>query len=168
VAWLTGRPLQLVCGAWLAAPPLLVLPAAATAKQPSAASPAGVVRAFYHYHFAHDMAFTPVTVRRRAPWLAPELLALCRAYFAAPAAKDEVPAIDGDPFTDSQEYPTSFRVGAAQASGDSAVVTVTFAWSAGETRGVTVVLTRRARGWRIADLRYEGGDTFRSLLSTRR
>lgn len=97
----------------------------------------------------------------------PDLLGLCRAYFAAPSPADEAPEIDGDPFTDSQEYPTSFRVGAAAMSGDTALVPVRFSWKSGDQRSVTVVLVPLG-GWRIADLRYERGETLRSELSAKR
>ena len=111
------------------------------------------------------MAFTRATVRRRERWLAPDLLALCRAYFAAPSQADEPPAIEGDPFTDSQEYPTTFRVGAATVAGDTALVPVSFSWKGGGIQpGVTVVLTRGG-GWRIADVRFARGGTLRDLLS---
>jgi hypothetical protein len=147
----------------LAALAVLALPAFGAAQQP-AASPAAVVRAFYQFHFAHDMAFTRAALRRRERWLAPDLLALCRTYFATPSPAGEVPEIDGDPFTDSQEYPSSFRVGAAAVTGDTALVPVTFLWKAGDRRTVTVVLVLRG-GWKIADLRYERGETLRSELA---
>ena len=149
----------------LAALAVLALPALGAARQ-SAAPPAAVVRAFYRFHFAHDMAFTRAALRRRERWLAPDLLALCRAYFAAPSPADEVPEIDGDPFTDSQEYPSSFRVGEAAVAGDTALVPVTFLWKAGDRRTVTVVLVPRG-GWKVADLRYERGDTLRGELAAR-
>jgi hypothetical protein len=50
-------------------------------------------------------------VGAKRAWLAPELLDLCKAYFKKPVPADDVPEIDGDPFTDSQEYPKLFRVG---------------------------------------------------------
>lgn len=157
-------PIRVRRSSWLAA---LLLAGAATAARPQspAAAPVSVVRAFYRFHFAHDMAFTRAAVRQRARWLTPDLNALCRAYFAAPSPADEPPAIDGDPFTDSQEYPASFRLGAATVAGDTALVPVTFSWKDGDTQpGVTVVLTRRD-GWRIADIRFARGGTLRDLLS---
>ncbi|MGA2382487.1 MAG: DUF3828 domain-containing protein [Gemmatimonadales bacterium] len=149
----------------LAALAALCLPAIGAAQQP-AARPADVVRTFYRFHFAHDMAFTRSAVRRREGWLSSDLLALCRAYFAASSPTDEVPEIDGDPFTDSQEYPASFRVGAARVAGDTAQVPVTFSWKAGDRRVVTVVLVAR-RDWKIADVRYERGETLRGELTTK-
>ncbi|HEX9147704.1 MAG TPA: hypothetical protein VF958_00955 [Thermoanaerobaculia bacterium] len=88
-------------------------------------TPSATVRAFYAFHFAHDMAFTPESVRVKNRWLAPVLVDLCESYFRRPASSEEVPEIDGDPFTDSQEYPKRFRVGAARVSGEAARVPVT-------------------------------------------
>ncbi len=143
---------------------LLLAPPAARAQTPR--TPAAVVRAFYRFHFAHDMAFTRAAVRRRERWLTPDLLGLCHAYFAAPSPAGEPPSIDGDPFTDSQEYPSTFRVGAAAVTGDTALVPVTFLWKAGDRRVVTVVLVTRG-GWKIADLRYDSGGTLRGELTAK-
>jgi hypothetical protein len=142
-----------------------LLPVAAVAAGRAGRSPTEVVRAFYAFHFAHDMAFTRSAVRRRAAWLAPDLLAMCRAYFAKPDQPDEVPDIDGDPFTDSQEYPRSFRVGTAAIAGDTARVRVTFVFAGGDRRGVTVVLTARAGSWLIWDVEYGAEPSLRKLLA---
>lgn len=154
--------------AWLAAVPILLLAAPASAAPRHAApapAPAAVVRAFYRYHFAHDMAFTDSEVRRRERWLSPDLLALCRAYFARPAPADEPREIDGDPFTDSQEYPYHYRVDAAKQLGDTAQVPVSFSWPAGAHRRVTVVLVRSGGAWLIADVRYDSGSSLREELA---
>jgi hypothetical protein len=136
---------------------------------PPAASeaPAAVARAFYAFHFAHDMGFTEASVRRRSRWLAPDLLARCRGYFARPETPGDVPPIDGDPFTDSQDYPEGFRVGDATVRGDTALVPVTMTWPGAEARAVTLVLMRGTRGWRIADVRYASGPPLRDLLVSR-
>jgi len=150
----------------LVGPGACPLPAAAGASSsPAATSPAvSVVHAFYTFHFSHGMGFTEEGVRARAAWLAPDLLAKCAAYFKKPAAKDEVPDIDGDPFTDSQEYPGSFRVGQARTSGSVAMVPVVLSWPDRERR-VQVELHAVRGSWKISDLIYEGGESFRQLLS---
>jgi hypothetical protein len=130
-----------------------------------AKTPVATVRAFYAFHFAHDMAFTPESLRAKADWLAPDLLELSEKYFEMPTSPDEAPAIDGDPFTDSQEYPTSFRVGAARVSGEAAWVPVRLAWRHGPSRSVTVHLVRIARRWRVWDVRWPDGASFRDLLA---
>ncbi len=142
----------------------LVLVAAPPATAQGARTPEAVVRAFYTYHFAHDMAFTPAAIRRRSRWLAPDLLEQIRVYFATPGPADQPSTIDGDPFTDSQEYPRTFRVGTATARGDSAFVPVTVAWPEGDRRVVTNVLVMSRGAWKIADLRFADGGTLRKLL----
>lgn len=145
---------------------LALAPARAVAADQSGPTPDAVVHAFYRYHFAHDMAFTKAAVRLRSQWLAPDLIALCDAYFAAPLPADEVPEIDGDPFTDSQEPPYRFRVGAAKRSGDSAFVPVTFVFpEAGRQRHLTLVLVRAGGVWRIADVRYQYRPSLRQELT---
>ena len=145
---------------------LVTLPAArAIVAQAPTATPEAVVGAFYAYHFAHDMAFTAAGVRRRACWLTADLLALCRDYFARPSPADEVPAIDGDPFTDSQDTPKSFQVRAGTAAADTALVPVALSWGAGDRREVTAVLVKRAGRWRITDVRYADEPSFRRQLA---
>jgi hypothetical protein len=145
---------------------LLLLPARAAPQQ--AASPAqAVTRAFYAYHMAHNAAFTPAAVRRRARWLSPALLEDCRAYFAVPRPADEVPPIDGDPFTDSQDYPATYRVGPATTAGDTARVSVSFTWTGGDRRAVSVDLVRAGGAWRIDDVRPSEGPSLRELLASK-
>ncbi len=129
-------------------------------------TPAATVRAFYAFHFAHDMAFTPESVRAKADWLAPDLLSLCESYFERPTSPDEVPPIDGDPFTNSQEYPKRFRVGAARVSGEAAWVPVRLEWSRGRPRSVTAHLVRIAGRWRVWDVRFAEGASLRRLLES--
>jgi hypothetical protein len=139
---------------------------AAQARAPlTAAEAADAVRAFYTFHFAHDMAFTRAAVRARSRWLSPDLLGHIRAYFARPSDPNEVPAIDGDPFTDSQEYPRTFQVVIATVEGDAALVQVSMLWPRADRRIVTVVLAAVGGAWRIADVRYVGGEpSLRQLL----
>jgi hypothetical protein len=165
-----GIPAALAAQRPAAPPPAQRPGAAAQARIPLAAAAtaaAATVWAFYAFHFSHDMAFTRAAVRARRPWLSPDLLARCRAYFAKPDDPNEVPAIDGDPFTDSQEYPRTFRVGAATVEGDTARVPVAMVWPGTDGRIVTVVLVSVGGAWRIADVRYAGGEpSLRELLAS--
>lgn len=138
--------------------------AAADATPPAAASPTGVVRAFYTFHFAHDMGFTDASVQAKAAWLAPELIDLCRAYFKKPQSPDEVPDVDGDPFTDSQEYPKSFRVGRSATSGKTAKVPVVLSWPH-QQRTISVQLTEQHGSWKISNIVYGKSGSLRALLS---
>jgi hypothetical protein len=123
-----------------------------------------VVASFYSFHLAHDMGFSAGNVSRRAAWLSPGLLTLCKAYFARPSSPDLVPGVDGDPFTDSQEYPETFQVGQVRLSGNGATVTVSLSGRETRPRSVRVVLVLVKGSWLIDDVRYGSGPSFRKLL----
>jgi len=114
------------------------------------------------------MGFTADAAKARAAWLSPELQKICASYFALPGMPDEVPVIDGDPFTDSQEYPNSFRVGAPRVSGATALMPVSFQWPDGRKRSVTVELVMNSRRWLIDDIRYSDGRSLRNLISKKK
>lgn len=118
-------------------------------------------------HFAGDMGFTPATVARKAACLSPGLQQDIAAYFMRPAAPDEAPAINGDPFTDSQEYPSRFSLGLARIRGEHAEVPVYLGGQGhdGRRQQLTLLLLREPDGgWRIDDLRYADGSALRALL----
>lgn len=133
---------------------------AQTAKPQDAATKA--VRTFYAYHLAHNKDFTARNIQLRKRFLTAELYGLLikelkRQAAASKAHPDEAPDFEGDPLTDSQEYPDSFRVGSAEAAGDLAKVTVTLLWSARTSRGrdkrdIVVELSKGASGWLIHDI----------------
>jgi len=126
----------------------------------SGTDPVQTVQSFYDYHFKHDMGFGAPEVKARKAWLAPELYALIMKVIKKPVPKGDAPDIEGDIFTDSQEYPTSFHVGNAAVKKETARVEMTFNWSR-EKRHVTLILTRIEHEWRIVDIDY--GD-HRSLV----
>ena len=144
---------------------VLTLALPASAEGPATPTPVSTAKAFYTYHLTHDMGFTPGNLEKRTAWLAPGLLAACRTYFAQPKSKDEAPAIEGDPFTDSQEYPKSFKAGTPRISGQSAVVPVTFSGPGAQTRTVQVVLSITKGSWLITNVRYGKGRSLRASLS---
>jgi hypothetical protein len=110
-----------------------------------------------------DMGFTPESVARKRSLLTPGLGGAIGTYFARPFPEDEVPPIAGDPFTDSQEYPTRFTLGPSASGGADAVVAVSFAGDVRHRR-VDFVLRREEERWLLDDLRYEDGSTLRALL----
>jgi hypothetical protein len=129
--------------------------------QPS--TPSGVMQAFLERHFAGDMGFDRKTVAAKQQWLTDTLARAVARYFARPSRPDEAPAIDGDPFTDSQEYPTRFAVSEAQLR--STVANVSVRMSDGyRDRNIVFVLHQQRGQWRIADVRYDRGPTFLALL----
>lgn len=141
---------------------LLLMPVAATSA-PAPNTPAVVVQQLFADHFMNDMGFTRATVARKRAWLTPGLNQEIDAYFRRPSVPDQVPVIDGDPFTNTQEYPTAFAVGAA--TQDAAKATVPVVMTVGPTRRtVQVQLVRQGAAWLVDDLTYEDNMTFRALL----
>jgi len=142
---------------------LLVLgsPALAQTTKPEDAASRSV-RSFYTYHLAHNKDFTVRNIQLRKRFLTPELYNLLlkelkRQAAASKAHPDEAPDYEGDPLTDSQEYPDSFRVAKAEMAGDVAKVTLNLQWSARTSRGVdkrdiTVEATKGATGWLVNDI----------------
>lgn len=143
----------------------LVLVSAAFAA--SVASPKVIVDEFYKYHFSHDMAFTPEAVQQRAAWLTPALKDACRVYFGLPSDPDEVPDIDGDPFTGSQEYPDAYSTGPAEVKDDTARVPLTFTWKEDHHTTNGVAILKNVEGhWLIDDVEFPDQDSIRKLLAT--
>lgn len=129
----------------------------------SADSPAGRVQALLERHFSGDMGFDAGTAQTKAPFQSKALNRRFAAYLAQPRSPDRVPPIDGDPYTDSQEYPTRFAVGPARMQHNRARVPVRFAdgWS---QRTVIYELAREAGAWRVDDLEYGSGGRLGALL----
>lgn len=135
----------------------------ATGARAPAHTPAGRVEALLERHFSGPRAMNAATAPTRAPFQTQRLNRLITAYLARPRSPDLVPPIDGDPYTDSQEYPTRFAVGAARVCRKRAQVPVRFAdaWS---QRTVIYELTRVKGGWRVDDLDYGQGGRLSALL----
>ncbi len=116
-------------------------------------------------HFSTDMGFSPAHWQALQPRLSSALRERLVRYFAQPFPDDEVPPINGDPLTDSQEYPTRFRVDAATPQGDSASVPVTMldGW---QSRSLRLQLVREQDQWRLDDIVYERGERFSTLLTS--
>lgn len=125
--------------------------------------PVEVVRALFADHFKHTMGFTKASLARKSKWLSPDLLARLNAELARPGNPDEVPNIDGDPFTDSQEYPKHFVVGKAMNEGGLTRVPVTFSGN-GPKQMVVALLRKTGGSWSVDDLAYQDGKTLRGQL----
>ncbi|MBM3521977.1 MAG: DUF3828 domain-containing protein, partial [Alphaproteobacteria bacterium] len=132
-----------------------------------ARSPEAVVQRLLVDHFTHDMAFTPETAARKRRVFTAGLNAAVARYFAQDFAKDEPPPINGDPITNSQDYPTRFAIARAMSAGAKAAVRVAFA-DEGRTQPIDFRLRRDDGGtWRIDDIVYPDGSTFRQALASR-
>jgi len=141
----------------------LVLSLPALGVEPAAANSlaAQTVREFYRFHFHHDMGFSEAGLKARAKWIDASLYDLLLRELKKPQSPDEVPDIDGDPFTCSQEYPNKIRVTKATGSGDTAEVAVVFQWPKGGNppRPATIKLLKDAKSgsWKIANIVLEDG-----------
>jgi hypothetical protein len=141
----------------------LGVPAAARAQPASPQDPAAkAVRAFYTFHLSHNKDFTVRNIGLRKRFLTAELYDLLlkelkRQARESKAHPDEAPEFEGDPLTDSQEYPDSFRVVTSEVDGNTAKVTVTLLWSARTSRGrdkrnIVVEVSKTASRWLINDV----------------
>jgi hypothetical protein len=128
-----------------------------------AATPAEIVQELLVTHFTHDMGFTRGSVAHKRRFLSATLQARITRYLSAPRSPDEAPEIDGDPFTDSQEYPDRFTLGEARTNGQRTTVPVHFA-DASSKRRVDYVLVREGARWVVDDLVDERGQSLRTLL----
>ena len=131
----------------------------------AAVNPAGVVQRFLETHFAGDMGFTKVGTQKKNQFFSASLAALMTRYFAVPANPNEAPDINGDPFTNSQEYPARFSVGAATTSGAVSSVRVRFS-DASRVQAITFQLKLENKLWRIDDLKYDDKSSFRGQLTS--
>ncbi len=123
----------------------------------AADAPESVVQRFLESHYAGEMGFLPDAVAAKRAFLSDALAERIETYFGQPFPEDEPPPINGDPFTDSQEYPTRFAVGQATTAADARPeVPVRFA-DAHVERTIVFVLAGGPGAWRIDDLRYERG-----------
>lgn len=130
-----------------------------------ATSPSGVVQRFLEAHFAGDMGFDKKSVARKAKFMSTSLNTLMTRYFAVPANPNEAPDINGDPFTNSQEYPTRFSVSAATTNAAASTVRVRFS-DAGRVQTITYSLKLADKVWRIDDLKYQDNSSFRAQLTS--
>lgn len=128
-----------------------------------ATSPEGVVQRFLETHFAGDMGFDATTFGAKSKFMSTTLTGSAKKYFAKPVKKDDVPDIDGDAFTNSQEYPTRFSVGGATTTANASTVRVKFS-DAHSVKTVTYLMTMEGGTWHIDDVRYEQGPTLRTIL----
>jgi hypothetical protein len=128
-----------------------------------AATPAGAVRALLARHVAGDMHFTPETVASIRHALSATLASAVVEYFAR-LRTDEPPPVNGDPFTDSQEYPDRFIVEGTGVRDARAIVRVVFS-SGARSNPVEFLLVQDGAHWLLDDMRYDDGNTFRALLN---
>jgi hypothetical protein len=142
--------------------PLLTQPSC-TRLEDNTSKISDAVTEFYMIHFKNDMGFTEESIVQKKAWFTPDLFQVLLEELRKPADPDLVPTIDGDPFTDTQEYPASFKVGPVTVDNGRADVVVYFS-SANPDRIVHVVLKKEGGDWLIDDFLYDNGETLRQIL----
>jgi len=134
------------------------------------------VRSFFTQHFQSDAetGFTRESVAKKEKFLTPELYKLLQHEFDredefVKAHPDEVPYMNGDPFTDSQEYPTGFKVGKCNVSGESRVThNVLLFWKTDDKpvqEGTKVQVEKRGDKWLIGDFTSDKSGSLVKTLS---
>lgn len=133
--------------------------------QPARGDAQAPVRQLLLQQLAEQSAFDAERLARLRAWLAPSLRRAFDAWFALPGKPDEVPYLNGDPFTDSQEPPASLTLGELRQSGAQAWQTVFVEFEGGIRRPIVYRLQRQPRGdWRISDIDYGHDTTLLQLL----
>jgi hypothetical protein len=137
----------------------LLLPVAGVGQlsNKSSAAAAASVKAFYTFHFKNKFDYSAQGLKRRQRWLDAKLYQLLVAEDKkAKAKKDEAPELNGDPFTNSQEYPNTFRIGDTRQEYEKAFVEVVFVWQEKgkviDERSIEVELSKAGTLWKISNI----------------
>ena len=139
---------------------LLLLPIVGWSRPPEKnLNAASTVKAFYTFHFKNKFDYSAQGLRLRHKWLDEalyRLLLLELKKSEASSRKNEVPELNGDPFTNSQEYPTTFRIGTATETSTSAKVAVFFIWKEQDKvideKRIEVELAKSRLSWKISNI----------------
>jgi hypothetical protein len=136
-----------------------LLPVAGLAQLSNKSSQAAVatVKAFYGFHFKNKFDYSNKGLRQRQRWLDAKLYRLLLAEDKkAKSKKAEAPELNGDPFTNSQEYPNAFRVGDTREEYGKAFVEVVFVWQEKgkviDERSIEVELAKSGNLWKISNI----------------
>lgn len=128
------------------------------------ASPEAIVQMLLIRHMSGNMALSRESVASQREWLSTRIVEQFGGWFTRTAGSNDVPELNGDPYTDSQESPESFELSPASVQGNAAEVTVSFRDAAGARYPVHYLLSRVDGTWRINDVRYRDGERLSQLL----
>ena len=143
---------------WLAPTLLALMPISSFGQKPQTKSSdaQATVKAFYAFHIKNKCDYSVGGLKLRHRWLDENLYRLLLAELKKPVKPDEVPDLDGDPFTNSQDTPKSFHVGETKQGDKNASVEVLFYWKEKDKvvdqRKIEVKLTKSANAWKIANI----------------
>ena len=139
-----------------------------------------VVKNFYRFHLSHDSIFNKREVSRRRRFFTPKL----RQFFDAELKRQKIylkkypnnkPYFEGLSFEPIEFCPKDYRVGATQATRQTATVKVNFVYgkSACDANDGTkifykILLSKIAGRWLINDVIYDDGSTLTKAFSEAR
>ncbi len=129
--------------------------------------PQATVRALLLAHLEHPASLDAGRVKSLAPWLSASLRDRLDRWLSATHSAGEPPALNGDPFTDTQEPPGSLGLGRALRHGASARVPVTVHADPAQAREIQYHLKHDGRRWRVDDITYRPDVRLRCLLAER-
>ncbi len=129
-------------------------------------SPEHALQRFLEDHYRNGLEFTPERSTAQRGMMSNRLSQAIAKYFAQDFPEGDVPPIDGDPYTDSQEYPPIFSVRDASIDGGKARVPVRFD-NGYESREVRYQLIRERERWVIDDVDYDHGTQLREWLKAK-
>lgn len=132
--------------------------------EPAARDAQAAVRQLLLQQLAGDEVFGADSIAALRPWLAPALRQAFARWLARQDRTDDVPALDGDPFSDTQEPPLALRLGALRQRGDRAEQQVFAELDGGRSHRLIYQLTRRHGRWQLKDIVYAHGPTLLQLL----
>jgi hypothetical protein len=140
----------------LLAAPLLGLWALPIAAQSPAQSPESFLKSIYDPYLTDGFKGQPYWQVDR--YFAPDLARAIEADMREAKRRGEVPALDGDPFIDAQDWDVenlAIKV-STDGEGQKATGEVTFD-NLGKRTQVTLDLLRTGMGWRIVDIKSPSG-----------
>jgi hypothetical protein len=133
--------------------PAVITPGFAAPDAPAASNAkAFVTRIYDAYKGKGSRGITIHTDASNRAWFEPALAALITKDDAAAAKRKEVPALDFDPFVDSQEWElTDLNIAVSEAPPDKATATVSFK-NFGMPSKIVLDLVKVKTDWRIANI----------------
>ncbi len=152
---------------WLVSSPAPVSGRQSAGGGGSGAAAVATARAFYTAHLSGGTTL----LKGKKKWLMPELYRLISTEERKNTSPDEVGYFDGDPWTDSQDPPTSFRIGKADVSTETATVEIVFRWfdrkKLVEERTCRLKLEKDDGRWLISDIISHEGESLLDELRKR-
>ena len=119
-------------------------------------TPEGFLKSIYEPYLGNGFKGQPYWQVDR--YFAPELARAMEADMREAKRRGEVPALDGDPFIDAQDWEVANLVINVRTEGDDQKATGEVAFdNLGKRIQITLDLLRIGTGWRIADIRSPSG-----------